>query len=387
MTTLRRVRSMTWASAASTPLSELTAMVESISVVPLPPVDAAGLSPEGFHPRVPRIGNVTGRATVRTSGGDLYVMDVARPDVVPVGRYIDRASIRNLRRYRYAVIDELSWASPSAVATAVVSLSLAGVLVETRSLSRAVRAMLDAVMLGVTDDVGPETTNDDHGREALSLQLRRRAREVYGFAPQQGHRHPIVSVVIEARSTIETSRLLEELARQTWPSIRTHLVPVGAKNPRSEIAKVGALYVTRFEPTNTYGPHHLEDLVHALRHSGAAAAHTVSRFTYHRAHRILLEAYPLIGEVTADEGAPGGSLWYAPAGGGSPGSGLPPGYQVHGCNLVALDSAPQDEVRSPRKVYRSLPPQVEWLRRMDELLPPSGARESYFSTANRCARA
>lgn len=327
------------------------------------------------------------------------------------GRMIERGTVRQLHTYPYTVVDDMSWASPYDAACVVVSLCLAGVPVLTGRLSQIVRSMIHPPLLAVSDGVGADTVLDPHRREALSIAIRRLAHRAYGFRPPHDPAYPLISVVIHPRDRVETARLMESLSAQSWENIHVHVVssperqrvhrrtasthrpskpvlPVSISSTDSlagDVDRVGSVYLTRMVPAIAYGPHHLEDLVHALGHSGADVAHSPVRFSYDTAYGLVLERPRAVGELPGDDGLPGASLWYGDAGlGGVDRRG---GYLGHGCNAVPREDSGRRTATAQAAtaiVHRGNPPQLDWLKREPSVRSEGVA--SYFARSNSAER-
>ncbi|OLT17782.1 hypothetical protein BJF80_00115 [Serinicoccus sp. CUA-874] len=235
-------------------------------------------------------------------------------------------------------------------------LTLAGVPVAGEGLPDAVRDDLDPILVGLLDRVHPEGVTDLGERELLSLALRRRARALTTRGSTDVS--PAVLVLLPDEDDLPAT-LLEDLARQSWPSVVSCHVsdPGRADELAIEARGRGTLYCTRLSTDLRYGPHHLADLVDALRHSGAAVAHSPMRFRPWR-HGTWLEDDQLTVECTATEGLEGGSLWYAEDGASAPTN--TEGYAVHGCN--ATPAAPTAGSRAVAlRIHRATPAALDWV--------------------------
>lgn len=218
------------------------------------------------------------------------------------------------------------------VLTATVALALAGVPVTGDGLPEGVRGRLDAELLATMDAIHPDSVRDPGDRELLSLALRRRAWQVAGYRPRT-EQPPTVLVLLPDCEVPQTLR--RDLEAQVHPGLQVRQVQV-AEGPEAEAAvrEGQATYVTRMVPGLRYGPHHLADLVHALGHSGARVALSPRRFLPWRGGA-WLEDWRGPSESPAEEGLPGGSLWYAVDGATEP---VPAGegYAVHGTGAVEV---------------------------------------------------
>lgn len=329
--------------------------------------DPSLLSPEGFTPRVPDptavplvpAGSVWGRedlaalrpaALVRVGPPRPAQVVHPGPGLPPVtpGSRLDP--------------DELQLQT-------VLALSLAGVLVEGASLPGPVRAGLDRDLLALVDQATPESAQDPAVRENLSLLLRRHAWTVAGYPRGVD---PTVVVLLPSDCP---DQLRQDLEAQTWPA-RVEVTADDAVAAEEAVAHArddGAVYCCRLDPGLRYGPHHLADLVHALRHSGAVVAHSPVRYWPWEGGQWLED------DQAALEGLPGhtlvgGSLWYAADGPQVPRSG---GYAVSGVNAVPTPGAPPEERRTPHAApWRLLsrpPALLGWLHeppREEPMAPP-----------------
>lgn len=238
----------------------------------------------------------------------------------------------------------------------VLSLSLAGVLVEGAHLLEPVRRRLDPGLMDLLDRATPSTAQDAAAREELSLLLRRRAWAVAGYP--RGEAAVLVLLPEDC-----PPQLRQDLDRQTWPT-RVE-VPAGTgRDAHEAFARAredGAVYCCRLVPGLRYGPHHLADLVHGLRHSGAAAARSPVRY-WPWGEGQWLEDDTAALEQEAVHTLAGGSLWYAADGPEEPGSG---GYAVSGVNAVPDPDAGGDAGHAPPaapwRLLTDVPPLLGWL--------------------------
>lgn len=235
-------------------------------------------------------------------------------------------------------------------------LALAGVPVTGEGLPASVRERLDPSLLDLLDHVHTDAVADQGERELLSLALRRRARAVTAIGARPECRPVVVLLPTEDE---QPPTLLEDLARQSWPSVvRCAASDVEqAHELVAEARRQGALYCTRLRTDVRYGPHHLADLVDALRHSGAAVAYSPLRFRPWREGH-WLESDPLAVECSALGGLDGGSLWYAEEGALGPADAR--GYAVHGANAVPAGSSAESHPVALR-IHRRAPLVLDWL--------------------------
>lgn len=233
-------------------------------------------------------------------------------------------------------------------------LALAGVPVTGDGLATSVRERLDPGLLDLLDRVEPATVADPGGRELLSLALRRRARELAGHPPAE--EQPAVAVLLADGELPAT--LAADLEAQTWGAV------VRCPTPREDAAEVlggararGALYCTRMSADLRYGPHHLADLVEALRHSGARVAHSPLRFRPWHAGTWLEDDAGV--EGPASGGLPDASLWYAVDGPRVPDA-QGDGYAVHGGGAVPVSEVTGGPAVALR-LHRDTPVVLDWL--------------------------
>lgn len=277
----------------------------------------------------------------------------------------------------------------------VVALALAGVPVTGHGLPALVRERLDRELLAVLDAVTPGTVRDAGERELLSLALRRRAWQVAGYRPPSTE-PPTVLVLLPEGELPETLR--GDLAAQVHPGlpVRCRQVAEGEEAARV-VREERVVYVTRMTSGLRYGPHHLADLVHALGHSGARVALSPRRFLPWR-DGAWLEDWRVPCEAPADEGLPGGSLWYAVDGACAP---VPDGegYAVHGAGAVpslgsagdpvgAAGAAQDDRAEgsgqpevglTPLRLHPSAPRVLAWHGDLEVDRPRARPAESYFA--------
>lgn len=256
------------------------------------------------------------------------------------------------------------------VAQTALALSMAAVPVAGASLRTGARTLLDPELLGLLDQVTAQSAADAQAREGLCLQLRRRAWELAGF-PRGSQ--AVVAVLLPEDAPAQLAADLEHQSLTTW--LRLPLGPLAPEDEaRAAVADArsrGATYVTRMDPALRYGPHHLADLVHALRHSGAAVAHSPARFWAWEGQAWLEDDTCLEREAT--QGLPGGALWYAADGPHPPELG--PGYAVHGGNAVPGAAQAPAHVTAWRR-HADRPDALAWLgssEHPDDGPSPAGA--------------
>lgn len=238
-------------------------------------------------------------------------------------------------------------------------LALAGVPVTGTGLPDTVRDRLDPDLLALLDRVVPDTVTDPGRRELLSLALRRRARELAGHPPAD--LQPGIAVLLPEGELPAT--LAADLECQTWTGVVP--CPAAAEDEPEALARAreeGTVYCTRMGPGARYGPHHLADLVEALRHSGARVAHSPLRFRPWRDGGWLEDDRVGV-EGPAARGLEDGSLWYA-ADGPAPPVAPRDGYAVHGVGAVPAPGT-TEEVDDERAValrwHPGLPTVLDWL--------------------------
>lgn len=280
-------------------------------------------------------------------------------------------------------------APDEAHAATVVTLLLAGVPVATGELPEPVRELLDTELLDLADTVTAEQVRDAGRREVLSLALRRRAWAVTRPPVMQDPAdNPVLAIIPEE----PTEDLRQDLAAQTWPVAQTVTDDQPDLDTRVEqAARHGTVYVTRLDPALRYGPHHLGDLVQAIRHSRARVVHSPARFETIGNGR-WLERDDGRCEATGSAGLPGGSLWYA-----ADGPSLPQpdrgDYLINGANavpaagtggtapLVASGALPP----APSRLHRKRPAVLDWLGSTDPVgtvgEPEASLPSSYFAAA------
>lgn len=260
----------------------------------------------------------------------------------------------------------------------VLWLALAGVPVSTEGVASSVRDRLDPDLLDLLDRVDPAAVADPGERELLSLTLRRRAQTLLG----QHFSHLPGTVVVLLPEGELPAALAADLAAQSWPSVvRCQAAGEDAVQAVAAAGHEGALYCTRMGAGLRYGPHHLKDLVAALRHSGARVAHSPLRFRPWRGGTWLEDAAAAV-EGPAAGGMTDGSLWYA-----ADGSSVPPsrddGYAVHGAGAVRVSDVAGGPP-APLRLHPGTPAVLQWLGSAvgDGEPPPP----SYFSPGARSGR-
>lgn len=374
------LRGLSWAASDSTAGAQLRALVAAAGPALLPPVNTAIASPRGFARSTPtRTLTCLGAGPAAPAQGH---HDRAGMPCVALGRLLGSDVVLALRTVAGATLDERSWATPWQVAATVGALCCAGVPVLTAGLSEPVRWMLDPELLAAGDLLDATSVRDPDRREARSIALRRCAHSAYGFAPPPDPAHPSTFVVVQREAF--TARLQAELAAQSWPTVRLQVLDgdSGETSLQHDIQAAGSVYLTRLCPGVSYGPHHLQDLVHALRHSGCAVAGSSSRFTHEAEHGAVVErpTAPVEASLPAGQELAGTALWYA-RDGLSPPKGTT--YLNHGCNVVQMSAEPSERA-STGIVHRRRPPQLAWFE-TDHTSAPQAAG-SYFAGAVSRAR-
>lgn len=259
----------------------------------------------------------------------------------------------------------------------VLWLALAGVPVSTEGVAPPVRDRIDPELLALLDRVGPAEVADPGERELLSLALRRRARMLLGHH----FGHPSGAVVVLLPEGELPATLAADLSAQSWTEVvRRQASGEDADQTVASACREGALYCTRMDAGLRYGPHHLADLVDALRHSGARVAHSPLRFRPWRGGAWLEDAAVAV-EGSAGGGIREGSLWYAADGPVVPRSA--DGYAVHGTGAVPVADG-SGRAPAPLRLHPGTPAVLDWLGSVagdGEPLPPS-----YFAAAGHLRR-
>ncbi len=288
-------------------------------------------------------------------------------------------------RHALVVLNAPTWHNPLDAAGAVARLSCVGATVVTGQLAQSVRALLPADLVRLCDvlDIATSVSPDQH--EDLSISVRRSAHRSFGHNPSGDHHLPSVAVLIDP-SPRSTARLETEFARQE--NVEVSIVRAkdwteGSGRPDGTVND-DALYVADTRPDVTYGPHHLEDLIQALRHSGADLAFSPDRFEHQPDQGVLLEDAAGPSETFLPSGAAPGrgtSLRYTSAGSVRPRL----SYAVHGCQSIVLPiGANPIGPRTDGRVRRTMPPQLAWAT--DVLSGGADPAPSYISRAAVAAR-
>lgn len=288
-------------------------------------------------------------------------------------------------RHALVVLNDSTWYRPLDAAVAVARLSCAGATVVTGQLVPSVRELLPVDLVRLCDVLNVATNVAPDQHEDLSISVRRSAHRSFGYNPSGDQHLPSVAVFIDPTSH-SAARLETEFARQE--NVKVSIVRAkdwteGFGRP-SEPAD-DALYVADTRPDVTYGPHHLEDLIQALRHSGADLAFSPDRFEHQPDQGVLLEdvAGPSETLLPIRAGSPyqGNSLRYRSAGSAEPRL----SYAVHGCQSIVLPvGANPIGRRTHGRVRRTRPPQLAWAD--DVLVDGAEPAPSYISRAAVAAR-
>lgn len=270
--------------------------------------------------------------TVTTPAG--FLIDLPDPRLVlevPVGSVWGREDVASLRQaavVRLVPADARPAGAPGsglsedalAVRT-VLALALAGVPVDVGGVT-GVLDLLPRPLATLVEQAPARALGDRDRREALSLELRRAAWACVGHPRDRAQ----VAVILPPDPG---EVLLADLAAQTGTD-QVHLSEgPGLEQAVDDLAAEGVLYCCRPVSGLRIGPHHLADLVHAQRHSGAAVVHSPERFRPAPDGGWLVQEGGV--EQLAGPGLAGGSLWLAADGATPP---TDQGYAVSGRNAV-----------------------------------------------------
>lgn len=254
------------------------------------------------------------------------------------------------------------------IAQSALMLAMAAVPVEGTSLTAGARSLLDPDLVRLLDLITPAAVSDLAVREEMSLQLCRKAWSLAGYP--RGTKEAVMVLIPENPPPL----LVSDLEHQTWQTQLRGFDPSVRDDRRLaagfDAALQSSTYVTRLDSSLRYGPHHLADLVHGLRHSGAAVAHSPARFWPWGRDTWLEDEKGA--ENYADGGLTGGSLWYASDGLATPRG---EGYAIHGGNAVPYRAPPPPHLTAWR-LHLQLPRALNWL-------DPSGDPESGSSGGDR----
>lgn len=390
VTAARALRELTWAEASRDSGDAVRALLAEAGRASPLLVNTAVYSPRGFAGVRDRAG--TGTVSAHSSPS---ASSSAEPTEGGVGEAVVGVDvIRALRAHRCLRVDEASFSTPYAVASVVASLCCAGVAVLTRELSPLVRLLVDSELLWLADDVTEPGPTDPRVREATSIAVRRQGHRAYGFPAPAHHEAPGVSVLVPADGPGGDS-LIAQARAQSWPTVHVHLVGAAPDSGLDEqIAATGSVYLTRMVLGVTYGPHHVEDLVQSLRHSGAPWAQSPQRFGWDAQTGLVLESPGVVIEGSAVQGTavdqtgrgagaqglPGTALWYAED--GADGRLAGPAYLGHGGNAVAMSPGwPSSAGPLVTNVHRDHPAQLAWFD-PPPAQSPRAVHASYFARAS-----
>lgn len=327
------------------------------------PTNTAIFSGRGFLPRLPDPASVVDVVAGSVRGVD----DLARVRTAGLVRIIEpdtpstpaddttRAGLGGKDGRSPAGAFGRALAADDLVVRTVLWLALAGVPMTSEGLADRVRRRLDHDLMRVLDQVDAATVSDPGRRELLSMALRRRARLLvpHPVAPVE----PAVAVLLPEDLP---PNLAHDLDAQTWGAvIRCPARPgVAAASALDAARREGAVYCTRMDASLRYSPHHLDDLVDALRHSGTPVAHSPLRFRPWGPGAWLEDDAAAV-EGAADSGLPDGSLWYAEDGPEPPAAPVR-GYAMHGAGAVPAEPFEADTPAALR-LHRDLPAVLGWL--------------------------
>ncbi|MGI8947176.1 MAG: hypothetical protein ACR2FV_04220 [Ornithinimicrobium sp.] len=378
------LRALTWARSDRMTREELLELIAAAGPALLPPVNTAIASPRGFRRTTPtRTISSVGNAQPSTDGREHQSAPTPHAGMPYIGldRLLGADAVQGLRPAPGVTVDERSWTTPWQVATAVAALCCAGVPVLTAVLPATVRSMLDPGLLAAGDLLDDVDVRDPDRREARSIGLRRSAHRAYGYHPAHDPPRPAISVLADQATLTEALR--HQLAAQSWSQVHLHVLGDDDISLLREVQATGSVYLTRLRAGVSYGPHHLEDLVHALWHSGCGVACSPRRFAHEPEHGAVVERPATPTEVTSptSEGLAGTALWYAGHGLTPPDG---PAYLGHGCNAVLTDAQPADWAPTSI-VHRRTPPQLAWFH-AESGHSTLTAANSYFARAGSRAR-
>jgi hypothetical protein len=280
-----------------------------------PPVDIEVVNPGGFRTDT----HGTPASLVRV-GDD--VLQVRRDEQLSLDidprRGLSAKQIATLRYVPYVDVTPLVAMAPPVGAGLLVQLAAAAVPMLVGALPAPVWALLDLVLVRELEVVDAATLESPERREAAALRVRRPAlahhsvQAVLSGLSGGSPRQPQVSALLVSRRTEFLSHALAALRAQTHRELEVvvalHGVPApadladalaafassvvleepaeavfGAVLNRATDAANGT-YLAKIDDDDWYGPHHVEDMLAALRWSGAQLVGALDEFVY-LAHR------------------------------------------------------------------------------------------------------
>ncbi|UNK47343.1 glycosyltransferase [Arthrobacter sulfonylureivorans] len=355
----------------------------------LPPVDVRCVSPRGFIPH-PERGTL--RAGFDANGG----VSFTNPDDANAGGLV--ASLRSgeplsehtiaaLRPYSYVDVSALLDAADQRAAAVVLSsLATAGVPLLKASDAPALRLLGPDLAAAIS---AFDAQDSVLLRESKSIDMRRLALGLFEPSARWNHwaaaagmprqESETVSVVLATRRADRIRGAVRQIERQCWPAVEIVLVLHGIELPDEELNQLrkdcsrdlvvrkggpelvlgevlnlgvraarGEL-IAKMDDDDWYGRHHLRDLVHARRYSGAVLTGSQVEFVYLEDLDILTRR-PSEGERYSDHVA-GGTMLISKADLTDVGGWRPVHRAVDRCLLQAVEAAGGSIYRSHGQNY------------------------------------
>ncbi|MGM0929178.1 MAG: glycosyltransferase [Actinomycetota bacterium] len=313
----------------------------------LPPVDVRCVSPRGFNP-YPEHGTV--RASFDPRGGMSFTDTDSTASAGQVaslgpGEPLNTRTIGALRHYRYVDVAALLRATDQRAAAVVLSsLATAGVPLLTAGDTAALRLLGPDLTAAI---VAFDAQDTPLLRESKSIDMRRLALGLFEPAARWNHwaatagmpslEPETISVVLATRRADRLREAVQQIERQDWPAVEIVLVLHGIELPDADleqlrnycsrdlvVRKAGSEmvlgevlnlgvraasgeFIAKMDDDDWYGRHHLRDLVHARRYSGAVLTGSQVEFVYLEDLDILTRR-PSEGERYSDHVAGGTML-------------------------------------------------------------------------------
>ncbi|GAB3648314.1 glycosyltransferase family 2 protein [Glycomyces tarimensis] len=267
--------------------------------VPIPPVDECTVNPIGF------VAEPDGEhAELRYDGEGWTVVEHDRePLALPGDGTVTDVEIGALRRVRSLRIDWNSHTGSTAALRSVAGLAAAGVPLISRSPAPMWAMSLHKELLAEIDKYGPDDLEDRLLREMHSIRVRRIALREYSTHAEyrriRGLGEQPVSAILCTRRPEYLASITDQINQQRHSRVELVMVLHGIDRSLPEVeaalrdltipstvveapsstvfgealnlgfgAASGA-YVAKFDDDDWYSPHHLTDLLHAHRYSGA----------------------------------------------------------------------------------------------------------------------
>lgn len=303
----------TWTGLAALDPAGLAAMVSTLDVGALPPVNTSLVSPTGFdafEDDAPGFRRPVAELRTTPSGGLRIMAGGTRLASLDDSAILSAADLAMLRPYAAVRVPFAAAVGPVELARVLRQLLVGGVPLLGPDLPLSVRRLLGTELGDMIVALTPDVVTDPDRREQWSVDVRRLALWSATSAGGVPSSRPTVTAVVDADEPARLVRVLRELRAQTWPALAVVVAaadddivpsppPSGAtviraasrvEARRRAILDCESDLATTVIPRLSYGPEHVRDLVLGQRYGGRAIAGVVVRRTYLEALDITVQA-------------------------------------------------------------------------------------------------